>query len=68
MQYRTSDGDVLDDICNRFYADRAWTLDVVLRANPGLASFGPVLRAGLLIELPDIVDEEKAAPTLRLWS
>lgn len=68
MDYRTSDGDILDDICTRYYGDLAWTLEAVFAANPGLAARGPRLPAGLLITLPEIADEKRAAPTIRLWS
>jgi len=53
MTYITRDGDVLDDVCWRHYR-RADALIQVLEANMGLADIGPVLPAGVRIELPDI--------------
>lgn len=67
MQYRAKDGDVLDDICARYYGDLPWTLDLVLAANVGLAARRPIIDAGTIIELPDIEPAATVAPTVRLW-
>jgi len=68
VQYRTSEGDVVDAICWKHY--EAWQLpgavERVYSANPGLATRGAVLPAGLLIELPDVPRPE-AAPIIRIW-
>lgn len=57
VQYRTKDGDVVDDICYRQYGRSEYTPEVYL-ANPGLAEYGPVLPAGLFIQLPEIAPPE----------
>ncbi|WP_330927074.1 tail protein X [Candidatus Sororendozoicomonas aggregata] len=53
MKYRTRDGDMLDQICLAHYG-RVDVIEKVLEANPSLAEAGPVLRAGLIINLPEI--------------
>ena len=70
MQYLTQSGDVVDAICYRVYGNDVSTV-LVLEANPAingksLAQWGPVLPAGLEIELPDLTVEE---PTqgVQLW-
>lgn len=51
---RTSDGDLLDTICNNFYGHLNGTLEAVLDANQGLADEVQPFRAGVVILLPDI--------------
>lgn len=68
VTYTTKDGDVVDDICYRYYG----TLDgrvfeQVLAANPGLAARGPVLAAGVVIELP-VITSTATTQGVRLWS
>lgn len=67
MTYRSKQNDVLDDVVFRFYGDTANRIvEIVLEANPGLADLGPVLPAGVDIELPD--RPATAAKTItRLW-
>lgn len=65
MIYRTKDGDVLDLICHKYYGDAPCSVEAVYEANRGLADLGPVLPAGVLIELPAAQPIE-AAP-IRLW-
>lgn len=69
MQYRTKDGDVLDAICDRHYGAGNYRVEDVSEANRNLASIGPVLPSGIVIELPELA-EIAAAPTdiVRLWS
>ena len=45
--WRTTDGDMLDDICQRHYGSAGLnqSLAAVLEANPGLADLGPVYPA-----------------------
>lgn len=65
MIYRTKDGDVLDLICRTYYAGAPHSVEAVYAANPGLAAYGPVLPAGVLIDLPAA---QAAQPTtIRLW-
>lgn len=61
MEYRTKDGDVVDDICYRQYGRSDYALQVY-ELNPGLAEYGPRLPAGLIIQLPEISKPE--APEL----
>ena len=63
MHYRTKDGDMLDAICWRYYAQQAGAVE----ANPGLADAGTVFPAGILIELPSLPEPCQAIQTLRLW-
>ncbi len=65
-RYRTSDGDELDWICWRHYGRTAGAVEAVLEANPGLADRGPVLPAGIEIELPDLPEPERQTLP-RLW-
>ncbi len=65
--YRTTDGDVVDDVCRRFYGQEAGAVEAVLAANPGLADLGPVLPAGMVIDLPDLPRPLETIPTVRLW-
>lgn len=66
MKYRTKDGDVLDAICLAQYGSTT-VVPAVLAANRGLAALGPILSAGVLIELPEIEAEAQAGNTVRLW-
>lgn len=62
--YQTRTGDVLDEVVHRFYGRQDNGLvELVLEANRGLADNGPVLPAGLSINLPDAPTPE---PTDRL--
>ena len=63
--YRTSDGDMVDAICFDHYGSDAMTA-AVYAANPGLASYGPLLPRGILITLPDKPVEPAVQPK-RLW-
>jgi len=68
-RYVARDGDTVDWICWRHYADRGRLADgaveAVLEANPGLADLGPRLAAGTVIRLPDLPVPQ--LPTIRLW-
>ena len=65
--YRTTDGDVIDAVCRRFYGRAAGAVEAVLEANPGLAELGPVLPAGTLVELPDLPRPLETIETVKLW-
>ena len=65
--YRTSDGDVVDAVCRRYYGREAGAVEAVLEANPGLADLGPVLPAGVLVTLPDLPRPLETIPTVKLW-
>lgn len=69
QNYLTRAGDVIDDLCNRYYGNTdSATITAVYEANRALAlaSQGPELAAGLVIVLPDITPAP-AAPLIRLW-
>jgi phage tail protein X len=65
MDYRTKAGDMLDDICYRYYGDVPKAIEVVLNANPGLAAYGALLPDGLIIDLPTLAPVADA--TVSLW-
>ncbi|MCE1055253.1 tail protein X [Pseudomonas alloputida] len=58
---RTSDGDLLDVICQHHYGNLNGTVEAVLEANPDLAREPQPYRAGLLIVLPEL-----SAPAVEL--
>ncbi|MBC3948251.1 tail protein X [Pseudomonas folii] len=61
---RTSDGDVLDVICQHYYGHLIGTVEKVLDANQGLSDEPQPFRAGLIITLPDIEVSTDTAVTL----
>lgn len=63
----TADGDMLDAVCERFYGPRPGAAEAVLAANPGLADRGPVLPAGVRIELPELAERPRESGATRLW-
>lgn len=63
----TAEGDMLDAICRLHYGPRPGAAEAVLEANPGLADRGPVLPAGVRIELPELDEEPAGSGTVRLW-
>ncbi|MNK29160.1 Phage Tail Protein X [compost metagenome] len=66
-QYKTRDGDVVDEIVWRFYGTRGGlATERVLEVNKGLADRGPVLPGGVLLTLPDL-PKPVATKTLKLW-
>ncbi|EFB5187741.1 tail protein X [Escherichia albertii] len=68
--WRTTDGDMLDDICCRHYGITGLnqSLATVLEANPGLADLGPVYPAGVEIVLPDWSYEPEEQEAFQLWN
>jgi len=62
---RTSDGDLLDTICNNFYGHLSGTVEAVLDANQGLADEPQPFRAGVLILLPAL--SAPVAEQVTLW-
>ena len=64
---RTQQGESVDALCWRHYGRTAGVAEAVLDANPGLASHGPVLPAGLLVTLPDIQTTAPERQTVSLW-
>lgn len=67
QKYRTSEGDTADLIAWKQYGTQAGRIvEQLLEVNPGLADRGPVLPAGLVINLPDIKPATDTAG-IRLW-
>nr|BDD44091.1 hypothetical protein 1 [Kangiellaceae bacterium] len=67
MQYRTKDGDVLDNICWQYYGYTTGSTEIVLEANRKLEQYDAVFAAGIIIELPEIETPE-TEDTIKLWS
>ena len=65
--YTSRDGDVIDDVCQRYYGREAGAVEAVLEENPGLAAKGPVLPGGVEIHLPDLPRPLETIPTVKLW-
>ncbi len=67
-QYRTKEGDTVDLICHHIYGATSGVVEQVLEANPGLAAYGPILPAGVLVALPQVSSsgegEEKGLASL----
>ena len=51
--YRTREGDMLDAICFKHYG-RESAVTEVMKSNPGLADYGPILPSGLSIKMPEL--------------
>jgi phage tail protein X len=71
MQYRTKDGDMIDQIALSASGGSV-SLEAIYAANPGVAALGPVLPSGILISLPITASAAPsvAAPVrkvVRLW-
>lgn len=67
--YETRDGDVVDAICWRHYGVvTAAILHAVLEANTGLGDAGPILQAGIVIELPEISLPADIEQDVSLWT
>lgn len=66
--YIAKDGDMVDEICWRFYdkGQQALAVERVYEANRGLAARGEKLTAGTRIFLPDLPKPE-AMPIMRVW-
>lgn len=68
MRVYARQGDTLDTLCWRHLGRTAGTVEAALEANPGLASFGPVLPHGAAVDLPDPAASRPAQRALiQLW-
>lgn len=70
QMYRTKTHDVLDAIIMTAYGTcNDAMLAAVYRANPGLAEYGAVLPAGVLVALPDQIQPTQSTGTqgVSLW-
>ena len=63
---RTSEGDVLDEICYAVYGLVTGMVEAVYEANPGLAAQEQPFAAGILITLPDV--EAPRDEPVQLWT
>ena len=62
---RTSEGDVLDTLCQHYYGHLNGTVEAVLEANQGLADEGQPFRSRVRIRLPEVSTPTTA--TVQLW-
>ncbi len=60
-------GDTVDAICWRHYGRTAGVTEDVLRANPGLAEYGPTLPQGLIVSMPDAQTTAPLRQMVNLW-
>lgn len=66
--YKTSQGDMLDEICWRFYDGvQSGAVEKVLAANPDLADLGPILPINTTIILPELTAPAADDQPIRLW-
>ncbi|MFB4390966.1 MULTISPECIES: tail protein X [unclassified Pseudomonas] len=61
----TSEGDVLDTLCQHYYGHLDGTVEAVLAANQGLADEAQPFRAGVRIVLPEL--PVVASGSVQLW-
>lgn len=61
----TSEGDLLDTLCQHYYGQLEGMVEAVLDANQGLADQAQPFRAGVRIALPE--RPVVASNTLQLW-
>lgn len=62
---KTSDGDLLDTLCQHYYGHLQGTVEAVLQANQGLADVPQPLPAEVVILLPDL--PTFMASAVQLW-
>lgn len=65
--YITRANDMLDAICFQFYGESRRFTEAVREVNPDLSHFGPLLPAGVSIELPALDTLSIQPNTIRLW-
>ncbi|WP_248917035.1 tail protein X [Pseudomonas entomophila] len=61
----TSEGDVLDTLCQHYYGHLDGSVEAVLEANQGLADEAQPFRSGVRIGLPELA--AVATNTVQLW-
>lgn len=59
--------DTVDALCWRHYGRTAGVTEDVLKANPGLADFGPTLPQGLVVTMPDAQRTAPERQMVNLW-
>ena len=60
-------GETVDLICRRRYGDESGYVEAVYDANRGIAKYGPILPAGVVIVLPEVDAITQADTAFRLW-
>lgn len=68
MQVRSQKNDTVDQICWRYLGATAGYVEQTLEMNRHLAQYGPVLPAGVLIELPKVQQSATTEKSMvQLW-
>lgn len=67
MVVRSLQGDTVDKLCYRHLGKTAGVTEATLELNHGLASYGPLLPAGVPVILPEVTAATATAPTVQLW-
>ena len=68
MQVRTQQHDTVDALVWRYLGDGAGYVEQTLELNPGLARYGAVLPAGLVVTLPEpVASVATVADVVQLW-
>ncbi|MHA7113735.1 tail protein X [Pseudomonas promysalinigenes] len=62
---KTSEGDLLDTLCQHFYGHLDGSVEAVLQANQGLAEQAQPFRSGVMIRLPPLTPAP--AKVVQLW-
>ncbi|OAK55056.1 phage tail protein [Variovorax paradoxus] len=66
MQVRTQQNDTVDLLCWRYLQRTQGAVEATYLLNPGLAARGPILPAGLKVELPEPTTTSTRR-TVQLW-
>lgn len=67
LKYTTREGDTADLIAWKHYGRlEGRMVERLLEANPGLADYGPILPAGVIVQLPEVAPQDKV-DGVRLW-
>lgn len=64
---RADQHDTVDALCWRHYGRTAGVTEDVLKANPGLADYGPTLPQGLVVTMPDAQRTAPERQMVNLW-
>jgi phage tail protein X len=68
MMIQTKDGDMVDDIAQRYYGSRSGeTTARVLNANPQLCEYPARLPAGLQLTIPAVAPAAVSSQRIKLW-
>jgi phage tail protein X len=63
----TADGDMIDAVAHFYYGSHDKNSERIYAANPGLASNGPILPAGLVVRLPPKIKAPVIRASRKLW-